>query len=571
MAEQTPQVVFIGKRSQGPRVGLGTRIRDAVAFVGKAFGGGSQALGEADSLNAQYEVGGLVRPPFDMDNFADLAERTDALGASIEHIVVNVVGMGHEIIRTSKPRSGSDVTPAEKPDGDTAEVQRERGLMARVFDDLNRRGATFGETSHDTYTDLKALGQGHIEVTRDAQGIIDGLYHLPSREMRLRADKDGHIVGFTQVKGQKKRHFRMFGDDARRFATSAEVEAKSGIPHRKLIAKARPRKVSSKYHVSMKEARFAAKAENNGQAHDLNEVVWFKEYSPRRSDYGAPAATKAFEDIVALANMKLWNSDFFENSTIPPAIILVKGGTLSQNTVNEIKGWMENEGRQEYHRVALLSAPDEETEIDITRLSDVSMSEMGFVEGQEKAQKNIAMVYRVPFSQLTESQRRAPGQAERDDIRMREQVVRPEQRRFCAKINGTVVADLGVKHWEFKLLEGDLTEMTARATAAEKGLRRGALRLNEYRSIVHNLPPMEDGDVAFVIVPGVGVVPMEFIKAMVEEFAKGASTLPELIRLQSSDNGKDGEVAERVRDAAEKAGADLDDEVIEAIAEGIES
>ena len=96
-------------------VGGGTTAKkaDAAFHIAKADGQ-SQALGEGVLLATLYASNRIVSPPFNMDEFADFYERIDAVGASIDLIVENVVGMGHDIVPVLQPQGGSDVTTAKQ-------------------------------------------------------------------------------------------------------------------------------------------------------------------------------------------------------------------------------------------------------------------------------------------------------------------------------------------------------------------------------------------------------------------------------------------------------------------------
>jgi capsid portal protein len=561
--KKEPMVQLIPFRRNTPTPN--TQIRAAVNMLGKALGGApSKALGEADTLQAHYYVGGVVRPPFDFDVFADLAERTGIVAACIEHITDNVVGMGLEIVSKARPRGGSDPTEPRNGSGPSDGDPAQRALAARVFEEPNSKGVIPTDTLANMNTDLLSVGNGYLEITRDALGKIDGMHHLPARTMRVKADESGHITGYVQIVGQKTQHFRQFADHDSRFGVTQQIMATDSMTkkQRKIVEKGAPLVVKGYFESEDDAAKVLMKAERAVAVQELTEVIHFRNYSSRRGIYGVPATAAVFEDMVAIAAMKLWNSDFFENSTIPPALIIVSGGTMSQNLMEEIQGYMEAEGRQEYHRLAILATPDEEAKVDVKPLTEFAMKDSGWLDGMEKAQKNISMRYRVPFSQLTESSRRAPGQADTDAIRFREQVVRPKQRRIMGYLNGLVMADLGITDWEVKLMEGDLTEMTARAQAYERMMRRGAVSPDEGRSAVFDLKPMENGagEQAFVIVPGVGAITLDTLLAMDEaqrEALENGLLPPTNMSPGLASQGKPDIVAAG-KDAAEKAGFDED-------------
>lgn len=543
-----------------PRATPSVKRRIDAAFYGKAKTK-SAALGEEDVLQVLYATERVVQPPFDMDEFADFYERNHVLRACVDEIADSVVGMGHEIISKQKPRSGSDITPAtddHEPDPD------EREWLAQVFDEPNTEDLSVTEVLRLALIDRLVLGNGYIEITRNGSNQIDGLHHLPARTMRIRLDEDGKIAGYVQVVGRKTQEYRKFGDENRRFAIGEAIKAQKAWKKRWCeVAKAGlwiPNRYESE--VDMSKA-------DEISVRELTEVWWWRDYSPRRGLYGVPKSAAAFEDMVGLANYKLYNADYFECGTIPAAILLIRGGLLATNLRKEIEKYLETEGRGEYHKLVLLSA-SEDTQLDHIQLADAMQHEASHLGYAEKCEKNTAMPYRVPYSQLTESQRRAPGQAEQDAIRLRERVVRPMQRWLCAGINGLIIRrDMDVRDWEFKLLEGDLTEMTARAAACERGIRAGSITPNEYRAIVHDLPPMDGGGVASKTLPGVGIVPTPLVQILLDAAMNaGPDAVLGLLRPIAGGDGNGNGQRESIRDAARKAG--IDDDLIDALLEEME-
>ncbi|KKM45439.1 hypothetical protein LCGC14_1560920 [marine sediment metagenome] len=167
---------------------------------------------------------------------------------------------------------------------------------------------------------------------------------------------------------------------------------------------------------------------------------------------------------------------------------------------------------------------------------------------------------------LTESQRRAPGQAEQDSIRFREQVIRPDQRWIVSKLQ-ILLDDMEVDDYELKLLEGDLTEITARARAAEALGRRGFLSADEARAWVNNWPPLPDGagELPFVVIAGQRAVTNEVIQVLnklIHEAAESGklsvADVPQTFDYDPGKNGK-GNTKDAVREVVERAGLDMDD------------
>ncbi|KKL49687.1 hypothetical protein LCGC14_2313010, partial [marine sediment metagenome] len=288
--------------------GGGTTAKRATA-VFKA-GRDSQALGEGETLAVLYASKRIVDPPFDMDAFADFYERIDAVGASVDLLVQNLVGMGHEIVPKERPAGGSDVTPAED-DGDEPSAEQ-REWCREVFDRPNNDLQTFEEVMKPFLVDYYTLGQGYLEITRNGDGRIDNIYHLPARTIKIRVDEHGRMEGYVQVVGRKVQSFRRFGDTEHRFATLEPLTATDDWDQKD---KDFLEKATIRLPVSYADSLDVEKADTNG-TQDLNEIFPVHRKSPRRGLYGVPALSAVFEDCVGLMNYKIFNANYFNRDDI---------------------------------------------------------------------------------------------------------------------------------------------------------------------------------------------------------------------------------------------------------------
>lgn len=277
----------------------------------------------------------IVTPPYDPLKLALLLEVNTRLMRACHLRARNTVGLGWSI----KPVSRDE----DEPPINQKLYKAQKSKLKELYNNPNPVAfslllpetlATPLDLSEILYrmkVDEEATGNGYLEITRNNSGKIDGIYNIPSHTIRaLRAG------GYIQIRGRwsgtdiavyndpriKRRYFKRFGD---------------------------PRPVSRDTGLEASNLKLEDRA---------NELLPFHIYSSRSSWYGIPRWISAVAAIQGSRLASIRNMAFFENDAVGRMAIVVSGGALTSQSVQDIRTFVNREGKgvEKSHRVMVLQA-----------------------------------------------------------------------------------------------------------------------------------------------------------------------------------------------------------------------
>lgn len=239
----------------------------------------SQQLGE-DPFGYSSDGGqsGLVHPPYDLDQLSRMLETNTLHARACKQKASDVAGRGFSLRPLDPEATTNDAASTTWA-----------AFLASVEED-ERGDEAFHERVGAAAQDYESVGWGVLEVSRNAQGVPDGLWHVPAHTVRAHLDNRR----FCQLRGTKTVWFKRFG-------LAGDVERdRGGWTTGKLSANVRG-----------------------------NELIVVRNYTPRSSYYGLP------DHIPALAAMAGWraqaefNVRFFDNNAVPSYAVIIEGADIS--------------------------------------------------------------------------------------------------------------------------------------------------------------------------------------------------------------------------------------------------
>ena len=292
-----------------------------------------QSQKQIDQVNE--EIGSLrkmlVVPPYDPLKLALMLEINTRLRRSCDLRARNTVGLGWSI--TPMPRD------EDEEQIDQTEYKKQKKQLKALYDFPNpdtqflpetlATPLEFAEVMNRMKTDEEATGTGFLEITRNNAGQIDGIYNIPSHTIRIL-----RTGGYVQVRGRwseisthgdtriKRRYFKRFGD-TRPIHRDTGREGSNMKPHER-----------------------------------ATELLSFLIYSSRSSYYGIPRWISAVAAVQGSRLAAIRNIAFFENDAVGRMAIVVSGGALTQQSVQDIRTFVNREGKgvEKAHRVMVLQA-----------------------------------------------------------------------------------------------------------------------------------------------------------------------------------------------------------------------
>lgn len=395
-----------------------------------------------------YASGEVVEPPYDLEALAALYETNSTHKACVDAKTINVVGLGFRFV----------------PAGDERETSAEHlALLVHLFETCNPE-MTFTEVMRAVWTDVECLGNGYLELTRNSQGQIDGLYHVPGTTVRVLADRSG----YAQVREGRKRYFRSVGGGE--VAVGAESSSHSIRSHGGSVG------AESPSH-SMSFSSHSIPSHAGGQ----NEMMHFSKYTPQSTYYGVSDIIPAIGAVAGDKAAREYNIDFFSHNAVPRMAIVVEGGELSDGVLGQIKQYMESEIKGQGHKTLVLEVPGSGTKVRLEKLTVEGQQDAAFLEYRKANRDEVLLVHRVPPSKVTVVENANLANSRDQDKTFREQVVRPEQRRIEYKMNRLIREQLGIGDWLFQFKEMDLTEAREEAEVSAIYADIGVLSAEEIR------------------------------------------------------------------------------------------
>jgi PBSX family phage portal protein len=261
--------------------------------------------------------GEFVPPKYNPTIWAQAPTQNTRLARCIRSYARNTVGLGWHI----EPLH--PITP-ETPDKERKVVEEQTEALRSLFGYPNDK-MPFSEIAYLSKHDEEATGNGYWEVVRNNSGKIVRLFHVPTTTVRKRMMKgeDGEgsqVYGYVQIRGNQKSYFKEFGE---------------------------------KRVMSAKTGKWA---ENVPPGERATEILHFLIYDPTSSYYGAPRYVPASTAIAGNRQSAIRNVNFFENDAVPRMALLVSGGKLTQDSMQQIEDFFrgKQKGVDQAHRVMII-------------------------------------------------------------------------------------------------------------------------------------------------------------------------------------------------------------------------
>ncbi|MFH0824292.1 MAG: hypothetical protein V2B18_16180 [Pseudomonadota bacterium] len=388
---------------------------------------------DPDPFQNRYDRLGLLEPRYKFKDLFDLVEESDTLQSCITAMAQGVDGNGHDFQFT-----GPD-TEREAPEN--------RAILRRLrdfFDNVNEDGS-FISVRKRLRCDLESVGNAALEIVRSATtGMVEQIYHVPitylrmSRQdrdrtpYRIRLPRDGEPVLVTRRK-KFRRYARSLPDGSVRWYKEF------GDP-RGLDA------VTGDYSETPKEA--------------ATELWWFK-VPFRNFDYGAPRWIGCLSVVKARSLAHFVNYDLFNNQGIPPMLIVVEDGQLTDASLDEIENTIESwRDPGKFNRVCILQAEpnllgmsqdSRRSAVQIHQLRHARAEDYMFKEFLTYSDEMIRRAFRLPPLHLggTETYNLATAYASR--ITAEQQVFAPLRRSLDEALNLKLLRnELNITAWRFR-------------------------------------------------------------------------------------------------------------------------
>lgn len=441
---------------------------------------------QLDERHIATDVGRGIQPPYNPETLAAFQELNETHQACIRKKARYEAGYGFDIVAhpsADEPSEGGEAYEAVRDFWYGSDSRWQIGPEGTAM-------STPEEVLELGRQDYHGIGWTSLEILVEGDGTPVGLAHVPAATVRVRkttvkeredADdiiESGH--GYVQIRQGRRRYFGEAGD---RYGDDPTfVDKETG------------------------EVADDASELPNAPA---NELIFIPNPSPLSLYYGVPDWVAAMQTMGADQAAKEWNHDIFENLGIPYYAIKVTGGTLTEDSKEELRELMDNLKGSRY-RTAILEVEDFEfeednplqdgdptdVEIELVPVGSREDLDMEFEAFRERAEHEIAKVHEVPpiLINVTSTSNRSNSEAQVQEFA--NDIIAPEQAKFESRLYSIIHQQaLGVDDWtiDFELRGGNNPQEEARM--AEQRVRAmrlaGVGTVNEAREEL-GLEPFED-------------------------------------------------------------------------------
>ncbi len=479
----------------------------------------------------------LISPPFNFGALLRLPRENNMLRQCIDAMVTNVEGHGWRLEYTG-PEDQEEST----------EAKAEKVVLENLLDFPND-DMTLQELRERQRRDIEILANSFLEVGRDDAGRIVMVSHVPGYTVRL-TNKEKEKVPvevilpregkarvqkimktfrrYVQIVGTQKVFFKEFGD---------------------------PRSISPKTGRVDDELSLEEQA---------TELIHLTQHYPG-TPYGIPRWINQMPAILGSRQAELTNLDFFKENAIPAMVLMVAGGSITQESIEDLEEqFVHAKGRSSFNRITIIEARgDEEAasqdgnvpspRMEIKPLQSERQKDALFQVYDSNNMMKIRSSFRLPpiFVGLAEDYTHATAKASFEVAES--QVFGPERAKTDDVWNMKILSTYAPKFWSFRSMPPRISDPQDIIDAIEKFDAAGALNPNVVIGLAND---MFDLEIPLIEEPW-GDVPFSLTTIAVTAGVAPEEEVPDPFDVEEPEDGDDPNEGPVPKPANEEAGSKL--------------
>jgi len=441
--------------------GTGSAIKSSLIGMQKA----ADSVASTDQLDKRsigLTVGSGLQTPYPTEKLAALQELNGTHAVSIAKKSKREVGYGFEIV----PHENVDIEDASEEERKRVEdFWHGRDTLWK----LGPRGTAVGtptEIHENSRQDYHGIGWQALEVIY--AGYDDepaGMAYLPAKTVRIKKARDGDEFvdeqvaghGFVQKRNGKTRFFAEAGD---RQATDIDGNSDPTFVD----------KNTGDVYQSQEEMEAA-------DGDPANELLFIPNLHPNTIYYGLPTWISEIQTMVADQEARRFNRERLSNDLILDYVVIVEGGTLTDESREEIRENIQGLRDGDKPGAMILEAEeladkgfdvDNNVKVRIEPAGHFGNEDMSFGDYRDQNEKDIAKVHSVPL-QLLGNHDATNSNSEEAIREFTEDEIKPEQERYAERIYRVIHQQiLDVNDWTINFVTKGAGNQLEEAEIAKK-------------------------------------------------------------------------------------------------------
>lgn len=376
----------------------------------------------------------LLKPPYLPGKMYELSEQSSMLSACVRAYIDNIDGFGYDIM--------SSVS-----DDDNVQTEENPAVKElRDFFDQPNDMESFGTIREKLRRDLEITGNAYLEVIRSREGKPVMMFWVDAKRVRISSTREPTVQDVTVTRAGQEITIPV----EKRFRSYCMLSSEG--------AATGPRARYFKQYGDLRTMDAETGEFTDNPKISASEIIHFK---IGNDTYGIPRWVGAMLSVLGSWKSSVVNYDLFDNQGIPPMIISVRGGMLTDESYEDlVQLFRRAKGYRNFSKLLVLEAEgtggtidgkDNVPGLEIKNMSEYRAEDAMFLNYLKYCQNDIKVNgFRLPglFIGSSEDANYAIAFIVRKTAE--EQLFVPERRRFDEIINKTVVRDFGHKDLVFK-------------------------------------------------------------------------------------------------------------------------
>lgn len=412
-----------------------------------------------------YNAGDWIEPPTDLRGYKTLVDNSTILPQCIRAYKNNIAGFGIGVRYTEDIEETPEMAAEYKKVEEIIELLNIEQDTKEVFEDIIEARETYGiaylEVIRNNVGEVAQIEfireTTSIRKTKPLEPFIETLYYHHGQEL----SRKKKFCKYRQQIGGQTVYFKEFGD-------SRIMDKRDG--------------------------RYLERYETLDIYYQANEIM---EFTIGTMPYGEVRWAGQILGVDGSRKAENLNNNYFENGRHTPLMILIKGGTLTDDSFNKLQMYMNDiKGEAGQHAFLLLETEGtdgradfdagEKPEIEIKDIANVLQKDELFQDYLDNNRRKVQSAFQLPdlYVGYTTDFNRATAQTAQEVTE--EQVFQPERKSLAWAINNKLLNCYKLKYVEVYFKEPDITNPDDLYKLLTVCNNAGGLTPNKAKGIIFN-------------------------------------------------------------------------------------